>query len=90
MEDTSADSHENIKANVNDEYRKEALYQCLEHLSPEHREVLYLYFFDQKDYNQIADLIGSNKNSVGTMISRAKKKLQSIAKSNWFDHIFIS
>jgi len=90
MQDKWIDSHDNMKANTNKEYRKDALHQCLEHLSPDQREVLYLYFFEQKDYNEIADLIGSNKNSVGTMISRAKKKLQSIAESNWFQNIFIS
>ncbi|MEI8253905.1 MAG: sigma factor-like helix-turn-helix DNA-binding protein [bacterium] len=40
------------------------------------RDVLYLYYYEEKSYDEIADIIESNKNSVGTMISNGKKALK--------------
>jgi RNA polymerase sigma-70 factor (ECF subfamily) len=40
------------------------------------RDVLYLYYFEEKSYEEIAEILESNKNSVGTMILKAKKALK--------------
>jgi DNA-directed RNA polymerase specialized sigma24 family protein len=37
---------------------------------------LYLYYFEEKSYDEIAEIIESNKNTVGTMILNGKKALK--------------
>lgn len=69
-------------------YRQEKLTECLRYLKSEYREVLYLYYFEQKDYQSIGELIGMTKNTVWTMISRAKKKLHTIIEQQWLLDVF--
>jgi RNA polymerase sigma-70 factor (ECF subfamily) len=47
-------------------------------LSEKYRKVLELRYFSDKSYGQIAKIIGSPVNTVGTLINRAKKKLAEI------------
>lgn len=87
IEDTS---YWDLNIELNQSYTSEIMQNCLEHLSIQQRELLYLYYFENKDYNQIASLLWSNKNSVWTLISRAKFKLKSIADSQWYTELFTS
>lgn len=58
------------------------LNQCLEKLSYEFREVLVLHFLEEKNYDQISDILRISKNLVGVRINRAKKKLKIICQKN--------
>ena len=56
---------------------------ALQKLETKYREVLYLYYYEEKDYLQIAEIIWSNKNSVWTLIFQAKKKLKPLIEKYW-------
>lgn len=49
-------------------------------LQPEYREVLYLYYFEDKNYDEIADIIRSPVGTVAALLSRAKKAFSDLAK----------
>ena len=78
------------KGQINSSFKADAMQECLMHLTEDQREVLYLYFNDEKSYEEIANVIWSNKNTVWTIISRAKKKLKEIADKRGLMEVFIS
>jgi RNA polymerase sigma-70 factor (ECF subfamily) len=54
----------------------EELQHCLAALSPEHREVLVLRFFEEMDYEEIARVTGSTLGTVRSRIHYAKRALR--------------
>ena len=53
------------------------LYKAIRQLSEIDRAVILLYL-EEKPYQEIAEIIGTNSNSVGVRISRIKEKLKKI------------
>ena len=63
--------------NLEPQKRKKYLLQSiLSQLDPQYSEVLILYYFEEMKYEEIAEIIGSNKNTVGTLLSRAKQQVR--------------
>jgi len=55
----------------------EQLYAAIRQLSEVDRAIILLYL-DEKSYQEISDIIGTNPNSVGVRINRVKDKLRRI------------
>lgn len=53
------------------------LYAAIRQLSEVDRGVILLYL-EEKSYQEIADIIGSNPNNIGVRISRIKERLKKI------------
>jgi RNA polymerase sigma-70 factor (ECF subfamily) len=51
------------------------LRRCLEALSPEHREIIDLVYYQEKPIREIADLLGIPENTVKTRMFYARKRL---------------
>ncbi|MFZ2912404.1 MAG: RNA polymerase sigma factor [Candidatus Absconditicoccaceae bacterium] len=64
------------KENLNTQFKQNIMIGFLSQIEEKFRNVLYLYYFEEKSYEEIAEIMESNKNSVGTMISNAKKILK--------------
>lgn len=60
--------------------KKEELLKNLDKLNLKYKEVLILYFFEDKSYAEIADILRINIKTIATRISRAKKNLKKILK----------
>lgn len=60
------------KAFLSDEINQ--LYAAIKHLSETDRAVILLYL-EEKSYEEIADIIGSNANNIGVRIKRIKDRL---------------
>jgi RNA polymerase sigma-70 factor (ECF subfamily) len=60
------------KAFLSDEINQ--LYAAIKHLSETDRAVILLYL-EEKSYEEIADIIGSNTNNIGVRIKRIKDRL---------------
>ena len=54
------------------------IFSALEKLKPKYREVIVLYYFEGKGYEEIADILKEATSSVGTKIRRAKQALKPI------------
>lgn len=52
----------------------------IEKLKPEYYDVLTLRFFEEKDYDEISDILKIPSGTVATRINRAKKKLRATLK----------
>lgn len=55
---------------------KEYIREQIHHLNPQYKEVLYLFYFEQLSYQEIADLLDISIGTVKSRISRAKLKLK--------------
>ena len=60
---------------VDDSFKK--LYEAIRQLSEIDRGVILLYL-EEKSYQEIADIIGSNPNNIGVRIKRIKERLKKI------------
>jgi len=74
-------------SNVPDEYdmwRKEQVHdreildQCLDKLDLKYREVLVLFYFEEKDYEEIAEIMQLPKATIGVRLRRGREKMKQI------------
>jgi RNA polymerase sigma-70 factor, ECF subfamily len=59
---------------------REILDQTLAKIDPKYREVLVLYYFEEKDYKEIAEILHVPISTVGVRLRRGKKIMRSIYK----------
>lgn len=55
---------------------REILEQQLETLSVKYREVLVLFYFEEKNYDEIADILHIPKATVGVRLARAREQMK--------------
>ena len=75
--DPSADPH----AAMLDRERHVILRRCLAALSPEHREIIDLVYYQEKSIRQIADLLVIPENTVKTRMFYARKRLAALVEA---------
>lgn len=63
------------------EYNPELVKKAMEKLSPLHREVLYLAYYEELPYSKIAEILGIPENTVKTRVFNAKRKLKEIIEN---------
>jgi RNA polymerase sigma-70 factor, ECF subfamily len=54
--------------------------KALDKLKTKYREVIVLHYFEEKSYQEIAEILNTSTNSVGTLLRRGRMKLQDILK----------
>jgi RNA polymerase sigma-70 factor (ECF subfamily) len=64
-----------------DHERSAILRRCLEALSPEHREIIDLVYYQEKTIRQIADLLAIPENTVKTRMFYARKRLAALVEA---------
>lgn len=72
------------KLDLHDEFDNkqlgEKIQRAMGELNQKYREPLILYFFEQKSYEEISDILRLPRNTVGILIMRGKSKLKDILK----------
>ncbi len=53
--------------------------KAIKKLPKKYRDVLILYYLEDKDYQEISDILKKPKATIGTLLSRAKLKLKKFA-----------
>lgn len=66
----------NIEASADLNLLKEKISQVLRQLDKKYREVLVLKFLEEKNYQEISDIIKKPSGTVASLINRAKKAFQ--------------
>ena len=75
---------------VNTEFKKKLLQKYLTEIDEKYRSVLYLSYYENKSYDEIAEIQQSNKNSIGTLVFQGKKKLEDLLRNTGIDiNIFL-
>jgi RNA polymerase sigma-70 factor (ECF subfamily) len=57
------------------------LRQCLEKLSPDHKEIIDLVYYHEKSVEEVAEIVGIPENTVKTRMFYARKKLAELLKA---------
>ncbi len=76
------ESKDNVKKITESDFKKTLIWKLLDELWEKYRDAMILYYFEQKSYEEIAEIMWSNKNSIWSLISRAKKKLKTIIEKD--------
>lgn len=71
------------KQRLQSSFKQQLFEKLLQYLDPQHREILYLVYQEQKSYQEIAEMLWTNKNSIWTVLFNAKKKLNELALLHW-------
>ncbi len=79
IEDDSINLAEEIDQGLNGKLLKEAMLE----LDQKYRDVLVLRYFEDRDYENISDILQIPKGSVATLIHRAKNQLKEKMKKIW-------
>jgi len=58
--------------------KKEELHKAIQSLEEKYKEAVWLYYFEDKSYDEIADILETTTNNVGVLIKRAKDKLRKL------------
>ena len=74
-------TNENPSDYTDNIYKNEQLEKFMNILDPNSKSVVYMTYFEEKNYDEIAQIIWSNKNTVWTILSRAKKKLKEMMEN---------
>lgn len=61
---------------------KEKMGQYLSQLKLKYREPLILYYFEEKSYEEISDILRMPTSTVGTLMKRGKAKLKELVQSD--------
>ena len=72
------DTNPNAEQLVDSIIDAKLLHTALNQLEPKYRNPIILRFFEYKEYDEISDILKIPIGTVGTLISRGKKKLQAI------------
>jgi RNA polymerase sigma-70 factor (ECF subfamily) len=60
---------------------KKIVDECLNKLSPKHREVVVLYYFEEMSYKDMADILRIPISTIGVRIKRAKNIMRKICQT---------
>jgi len=66
---------DNLENKIDQKFLKKEMEEYLKLIKLKYREILVLYYFEQKSYEEISEILKIPKNTVGTYIHRAKKQL---------------
>lgn len=79
IEDETIDLIQEVDQSINAGILQKALYE----LDQKYRDVLILRYFEDRDYENISDILEIPKGSVATLIHRAKERLREKLKHLW-------
>gem|GEM_PF-3440824 len=71
-------SDDEVLENVDQDRKMELLQLCLNAVDGVYKEVLLLYYFEQKSYQEVAEILDIKSAHVGTLLLRAKQKLKQV------------
>lgn len=80
---------DDYKHHIETEFKEKLFQKLLSMLDSNQRDVLYLYYYEGKTYDEIAIILNSSKNSIGTLIFNAKKKLHELAEKQSLSDILL-
>lgn len=80
--ETASPAKSPVDAWINKELKNE-MQTALNKLPSKYKEVLILRYFLDKSYEEMSEILGKPINTVGTLLSRAKRNLLQIIKMSW-------
>ena len=75
------DTADNPEVALEKKDKSTVLRQCLEKLTPEHKEIIDLVYYHEKSVEEVAEIVGIPENTVKTRMFYARKKLAELLKA---------
>jgi len=75
------DASDNPEVALEKKDKSAVLRQCLEKLSPEHREIIDLVYYHEKSVEEVAEIVKIPENTVKTRMFYARKKLAELLQA---------
>ena len=69
---------DNIEEKIDDEQMRKKLKGCVEKLSMKYKEPLVLFYYEEKTYEEISDILRIPVRNVGVLIHRGKSQVKKI------------
>ena len=79
--ETIEDASDNPEVSLEKKDKSAVLRQCLEKLSPEHKEIIDLVYDHEKSVEEVAEIVGIPENTVKTRLFYARKKLAELLQA---------
>lgn len=79
-----ADEQADLERTFLQQEQKLQLYEAIEQLKPEYRQVLWLYYFADFSHKEIARILGKSTHNVEMLASRARQALKTILNKEGF------
>jgi RNA polymerase sigma-70 factor (ECF subfamily) len=79
--ETIEDTSDNPEVTLEKKDKSAVLRQCLEKLSPEHKEIIDLVYYHEKSVEEVAEIVGIPENTVKTRMFYARKKLAELLQA---------
>ncbi len=73
-----ADERLDLSREMDHTFTRETMAAALGQLKSKYREPLVLFYFEERTYEEISEILRLPRNTVGTLISRAKSQLKSL------------
>lgn len=67
-----------VEEKIDDEQMRKKLKQCVEQLSIKYKEPLILFYYEEKTYEEISDILRIPVRNVGVLIHRGKSQVKKI------------
>lgn len=77
--------HPTVAEQVEEQIRNEILHEALNEINPKYRQILFLYYIEEKPYKEIARELGTTEQALAQMMVRARKKLYRYFSKRWVD-----
>lgn len=74
-----------IPEQVEEQVRDEMLHEALNQLNIKYRNVLFLFYVEEKSYREIAEELQVSEQALGQTLTRARKKLLHYFSRKWVD-----
>lgn len=71
----------NIEKEIDNTLLRDNIEKIFLEMDKKYRDILELKYLEEKDYNEISDILSKPTGTVGTLINRAKKQFKEIAKN---------
>ncbi|MBT6690999.1 RNA polymerase sigma factor [Candidatus Parcubacteria bacterium] len=75
----------NISREIDREYLSQKVAQVLEELDDKYQEVLILKYLEDKNYQEISDILKKPMGTIATLLSRAKQQFKKVVKDKKFN-----
>lgn len=79
--ETKSDAKSPMEVWISKELRHE-MKEALKKIPGKYKEVLEMRYFQEKSYEEISEVLKKPVNTVGTLINRAKQKMESVVKAS--------
>jgi RNA polymerase sigma factor (sigma-70 family) len=86
--ENESDSESLVEKVVQSEEQNRILRECMERLSPDYCEALYLLYFENMSYAQAAQVMGKSIKQIDHLLERGKKRLRLLLEQEGITHSY--